>query len=92
MCFGHLVGLLIKAWSNERARSCDHRVIMKENKKRYSLGLFSFSNGMINVPEELVDDEHPILYKPFNHFEFMRFNQREAAKRFVCPIKAYCGV
>ncbi|CAB4272706.1 unnamed protein product [Prunus armeniaca] len=87
-----MAGDALMAWSNDRVRSCDHQVIMKENKTRYSLGLFSFNSGILEVPEELTDDQHPLLYKPFDHFGFLRFDQTPEAKKSECPIKAYCGV
>ncbi|XP_015868729.2 probable 2-oxoglutarate-dependent dioxygenase AOP1 [Ziziphus jujuba] len=87
-----LAGDVLMAWSNDRIPSCDHRVIMKENKIRYSLGLFSFNNGLIKVPEELVDDQFPLRYKPFNNFDYLRFTQAEESKKYGCAIKAYCGV
>ncbi|KAJ0007805.1 hypothetical protein Pint_29961 [Pistacia integerrima] len=34
-------------------------VIMKGEVDRYSLALFSFGNGLVEVPEQLVDDKHP---------------------------------
>lgn len=84
--------ICVQAWSNERIPSCEHQVIMKENKKRYSLGLFSFNSGMISVPQELVDDQHPLRYKPFNCFDYLRFTQTEESMNSKCAIKSYCGV
>ncbi|KAJ8755208.1 hypothetical protein K2173_019006 [Erythroxylum novogranatense] len=46
-----------------------HRVMINGNKERYSVGLFSYSHkGMVEVPEELVDDEHPLQFKPYNYY------------------------
>ena len=59
---------------------------------RYSIGLFSFVNGMIHVPEELIDDEYPLQYKPFDHFKFLHFYFMEGGAESACPIKAFCGV
>ena len=64
---------------------------MSGNEDRYSLGLFSFSSGFLQVPEELVDDEHPLKYKPFDHIGLLRFFKEDGNKS-KCPIKAYCGV
>lgn len=66
---------------------------MKENKVRYSTGLFTFIKGLVHVPKELVDDDHPLRYKPFDHFGYFRFFISEEAKKCTAPpIKAYCGI
>jgi hypothetical protein len=65
---------------------------MSGNEARYSLGLFSFSDGIVKVPEELVDDEHPLLYKPFDHLGLLHFFRTDEGYKSKCPIKAFCGV
>lgn len=55
-------------------------------------GFFSFINGMLHIPEGLVDEEHPPRYKPFDHFEFLRFDRTEEGQKSKCSIKDYCGV
>ncbi|XP_009339601.1 probable 2-oxoglutarate-dependent dioxygenase AOP1 [Pyrus x bretschneideri] len=87
-----LAGDAFMAWSNDRVPSCEHQIIMKENKTRYSLGLFSFKSGIIQVPEELIDEKHPLLYKPFDHFSFLDFGRTPEARNLLRTIKAYCGV
>lgn len=64
----------------------------KENTTRYSLGYFALIKGVIQTPEELVDDEHPLNYKPFDQFEFLRFDQSEEGQKSKSSIKDYCGV
>ncbi|MBA0779410.1 hypothetical protein Gotri_003664, partial [Gossypium trilobum] len=51
-----IAGDALMAWSNDRVLSPRHQVVMSGNIDRYSLGLFAFNNGTIQVPEELVDD------------------------------------
>ncbi|KAM2957842.1 hypothetical protein FF2_024769 [Malus domestica] len=87
-----LAGDAFMAWSNDRVPSCEHQVTMRENKTRYSLGLFSFKSGIIQVPEELIDEKHPLLYKPFDHFSFLDFGRTPEARNLLRSIKAYCGV
>jgi hypothetical protein len=62
-----------------------------EIKARYSMAQFAFSNGEIRVPEELVDEEHPLRYKPFDHPGLLLFF-RTAEDNSNSAIKAYCGV
>lgn len=59
---------------------------------RYSLGLFSFSSGVVDIPKELGDETQPLKYKPFDHFGFLHFNQSEEGKKSASSIKAYCGI
>ena len=82
----------VQAWSNDRIISPSHRVIMNGKIDRYSMGLFAFNNGIIQVPEELVDEEHPLMYKPLDHIGLLRFYRTEEGYKSKCPIKAYCGV
>ncbi|KAL5575747.1 hypothetical protein UlMin_017446 [Ulmus minor] len=86
-----LAGDIITAWSNGRVRGCEHQVIMKQDKDRYSLGLFCFINGVIEVPEELVDEKHPLQYKGIDNFEYLLFTKRKG-KISGKYIEAFCGV
>ncbi|KAF5737775.1 oxidoreductase family protein [Tripterygium wilfordii] len=85
-------GDALMAWSNDRIVSPSHRVIMNGKVDRYSMGLFSFNNGIIQVPEELVDEEHPLMYKPLDHIGLLRFFRTDEGYKTKCPIKAYCGI
>ncbi|XP_041018207.1 probable 2-oxoglutarate-dependent dioxygenase AOP1 [Juglans microcarpa x Juglans regia] len=88
-----MAGDALMAWSNDRIQSPKHRVVMmNENEARYSLALFSFSDGIIEVPKELVDDEHPLQYKPFNHRGLVDFFSKNTTHKDKFPIKSYCGV
>ncbi|KAF4399729.1 hypothetical protein G4B88_022812, partial [Cannabis sativa] len=62
-----LAGEGLMAWSNDRVRGCEHRVMLNDlmemkNKERYSVALFTFINGVVDVPKEFVDDEHPLQF------------------------------
>ncbi|EOY26957.1 2-oxoglutarate and Fe(II)-dependent oxygenase superfamily protein, putative [Theobroma cacao] len=67
-----MAGDAFLAWSNGRIQSPTHRVIMKAKKERYCLALFSFSGETIRTPEELVDEAHPLLFKPFDNMDLLR--------------------
>ncbi|XP_050386331.1 probable 2-oxoglutarate-dependent dioxygenase AOP1 [Argentina anserina] len=82
---------VFQAWSNDRIRACRHRVTLshiKEDGVRYSLGLFSLKQGITHIPKELVDDEHPLRYKPFDQIEYI---QAQAAG-VECTLKEFSGI
>ncbi|XP_061365092.1 probable 2-oxoglutarate-dependent dioxygenase AOP1 [Gastrolobium bilobum] len=87
-----LAGDAFKVWSNDRIRCCEHRVIISAKKVRYSMGLFSLGDKMVQTQEELVDEEHPRRYKPFDHYDYLRFYATKKALESECRIKAYCGI
>lgn len=62
----------MQAWSNGRIEAARHRVVMKGKKERYTFGLFSMpkEGAIIQVPNELVDIHHPLLYRPFIFSDF----------------------
>ncbi|GLJ05875.1 hypothetical protein SUGI_0027050 [Cryptomeria japonica] len=62
----------MKAWSNGRFRSAEHRVVYKGWKDRISIPYFvQFPpDKQITAPEELVDDDHPRRYRPFTFSQF----------------------
>jgi isopenicillin N synthase-like dioxygenase len=86
-----LAGDGLMAWSNGRVYSALHRVTMKGYEDKYTIALFAFASGMIETAEELVDDEHPLQFKPFNHYAYLHFCGGEGLKH-KNPIKVYCGI
>ncbi|KAL2243416.1 probable 2-oxoglutarate-dependent dioxygenase AOP1 [Sesamum indicum] len=88
-----MIGESFYAWTNGRLHPPYHRVMMRGDEARYSIGLFSVPKAgyIIKAPEELVDDEHPLLFKPFDHVEFLDFYYTEAGQRSPAALKAYCG-
>ncbi|KAK4719234.1 hypothetical protein R3W88_017572 [Solanum pinnatisectum] len=89
-----LIGDSLHAWTNGRIHAPFHRVITKGNEARYSIGLFTIPKAgyMIKAPKELVDEEHPLLYKPFTHLEFITFNYTKEGMKCEYALKTYCGV
>jgi len=71
---------------------CEHRVIISGKKERYSMGLFSLGGKVVETQEELVDEEHPRKYKPFDHYEYLRFYATKKALESKSRIKAFCGI
>ncbi|MCD7470129.1 hypothetical protein HAX54_009714 [Datura stramonium] len=90
-----MAGDAIMAWSNKRIKSPHHRVMMMEEKgARYSIAQFSFMEDsvMVETPKELIDEDHPLLFKPFNHLHYLDFFSKEENRRLECALKTYCGV
>ncbi|CAL5440439.1 unnamed protein product [Camellia sinensis] len=63
------------AWSNGRLHAAKHKVIMKGDKVRYSCALFLLpkEGATIEVPQELIDKDHPLRYRPFTYSDFVSF-------------------
>ncbi|KAK1418875.1 hypothetical protein QVD17_28024 [Tagetes erecta] len=80
------------AWSNGRIKSLRHRVVMKGKEDRYSIALFSFKKGIIQIPEELVNEQHPLRFKPFDHFKFLEFYAKGTKYADERAIELFCGI
>lgn len=89
-----MIGDTLHAWSNGRLHSPSHRVMMSGNEARYSTGLFSIPKGghIVKAPEELVDEEHPLLFKPYDHVEFLKYYYSEKGQRDQFSMRTFCGV
>jgi hypothetical protein len=59
---------------------------------RYSSILFSIpsENELVKAPEELIDENHPPLFVPFNHNEFTRFGASEKGAKADDMLDAFC--
>ncbi|TYI48399.1 hypothetical protein E1A91_D13G245800v1 [Gossypium mustelinum] len=80
--FVFVVGDPLKAWSNGRLKAVNHRVMMSGDKDRYSIATFAIpgEGTIIKAPKELIDEQHPQLYKDFNFMDFFRFAFSDRAK------------
>ncbi|KAL2653815.1 hypothetical protein R1flu_021943 [Riccia fluitans] len=68
------VGDLLEAWSNGRFQSAVHRVVVSTKQERVSWAFLMFPphSFVVEAPEQLIDDEHPHLFKPLNHVDMLR--------------------
>ncbi|KAH0970624.1 hypothetical protein GBA52_022780 [Prunus armeniaca] len=88
-CEGTLVvniGDMFQAWSNEKLRSSEHRVILKQPVNRFSLAYFwCFEDEkVIFAPDDVVGEENVRIYKPFVCLDYLKFresNERGSLKR-----------
>ncbi|EEF47046.1 probable 2-oxoglutarate-dependent dioxygenase AOP1 isoform X2 [Ricinus communis] len=70
-----IVGEALKVWSNGRLEAARHRVVINGKEDRYSCALFSMpkEESKIEVPCELVDKDHPLLYRPFIFSDYISY-------------------
>nr|GEZ91704.1 probable 2-oxoglutarate-dependent dioxygenase AOP1 [Tanacetum cinerariifolium] len=90
-----MAGDVCMAWSNGRIQAPYHKVMMQGNKERYSLVLSSFIRGhKIEVPKELIDEDHPLQFKAFDHYEYIQYVDSNTIQgiRVQDAIKSYCGI
>ncbi|KAL1292822.1 hypothetical protein HN51_053381 [Arachis hypogaea] len=89
-----MIGDALHSWSNGRLHSAFHRVMMSGNEARYSAGLFSIPNGgyLIKAPQEMVDDDHPLLFKPYDHVHFLNYYYSPQGQTDQFALRTYCGL
>ncbi|KAH0457441.1 hypothetical protein IEQ34_012756 [Dendrobium chrysotoxum] len=91
--FTVLIGEAFMAWTNRRFRARNHRVKLDGSSKRYSIifsSIPSRSDDMIQTMDELVDNKHPLVYKPFKYYDYLKFRFSNGEKEDT--LKSYCGV
>ncbi|EOY31392.1 Gibberellin 3-beta-dioxygenase, putative [Theobroma cacao] len=81
----------MKAWSNGRMKAAKHRVMMSGDRDRYSLGAFAIPlvGTIIKAPKELVNEEHPQVFKEFEFMDFLFYANSEEAKRIDSAEQIY---
>ncbi|XP_020098753.1 probable 2-oxoglutarate-dependent dioxygenase AOP1 isoform X1 [Ananas comosus] len=89
-----MAGNALRAWTNGRVYAPFHRVWMGGEETRYSVMLFSNpqKSQLVQAPEELVDENHPALFKPYDYNEYMRFCLSEEGAQIEDKLMAFCGV
>ncbi|KAI3756814.1 hypothetical protein L1987_56637 [Smallanthus sonchifolius] len=80
------------AWSNGRLRAPRHQVVMNGKENRYTIALSTFKNGTVEIPEELIDDEHPTRFKPFDHYKYLESFAKNPNYLDERAIISFCGV
>ncbi|KAJ0989642.1 hypothetical protein J5N97_007998 [Dioscorea zingiberensis] len=94
--FNVIVGESLQAWSNGRVNAPPHRVKMRNNnEKRHSIQFGSYFKDecIIQAPGELVDQDHPQVYKPFNYANYAKFLFSDGGwAENTDTLKAYCGL
>ena len=72
------VGDMIQVWSNEAYESVEHRVMVNSEKERFSIPFFLNPSHytMVEPLEELVNENNPAKYKPYNWGKFLVTRKR----------------
>ncbi|PSS20890.1 2-oxoglutarate-dependent dioxygenase AOP1 [Actinidia chinensis var. chinensis] len=86
-----LLGNVFEVWTNGLLHGVRHRVMMSGDKERYSYGCFSTPREGVTmeVPPELVDNDHPALYRPFIYSDFLAIHGRSPSFDIL---KTYAGI
>ncbi|KAJ8773981.1 hypothetical protein K2173_009412 [Erythroxylum novogranatense] len=88
-----IVGESLHAWTNCRLPSPYHRVMMTGDKARFSasFAIFPKEGYVIKAAEELVDEDHPLVLKPFDFFEYLKLLSLEVVNINESPLRVYFG-
>ncbi|XP_058730769.1 protein DMR6-LIKE OXYGENASE 1-like [Vicia villosa] len=67
------IGDIIQVWSNDEYESVEHRVVVNSERERFSIPFFFFPAHYTEVKplEELVNEENPSKYRPYNLGKFL---------------------
>ncbi|KAI4355067.1 hypothetical protein L6164_003879 [Bauhinia variegata] len=78
------IGDMLQAWSNDKLRSSEHRVVLKQPLNRFSLAFFwCFEDEkVISAPDEMVGEGKKRLYKPFVSLDYLQFRENNEKGRF----------
>ena len=63
----------MQARSNGRLYAPAHKVTISGDKDRHTFALFVLprEDQIVDAPRELIDDEHPAVFRPFMHGDFL---------------------
>lgn len=91
------IGDMMQAWSNDKLRSSEHRVVLKEPVNRFSLAFFwCFENEkVVLAPEEVVGEGNKKMYNSFVCSEYLKFrenNQRGRFEKVGYTVKDFAGI
>jgi isopenicillin N synthase-like dioxygenase len=81
--------------TNGRVKACLHRVRTPGNRERYSVMIGTIptkGSSMVRAIDELVDQEHPLMYNPCDPYEYCMFRYSEEGLKHKDTLKAFCGV
>lgn len=91
------VGDMLQAWSNDKFRSSEHRVVLKQPVNRLSLAFFwCFKDEkMIFAPDEVVGEGKMRFYQPFVCSDYLKFRENRVRGKFDkvgFTVKDFAGI
>jgi len=91
------IGDMLQAWSNDKLRSSEHRVVLKHTVERFSLAFFwCFEDEkVILAPDDVVGDGNKKKYKPFVCLDYLKFRENNERGRFEkvgFTVKDFAGI
>ncbi|XVE98545.1 hypothetical protein REPUB_Repub03eG0115100 [Reevesia pubescens] len=74
-----------------RMHAANHRVMFSGDKDRHSLGAFAVpvEGTIIKAPKEMVDEEHPQVFKDFDFVDFVNYANSEGSLRIDSAKKLF---
>lgn len=91
------IGDMLQAWSNDRLRSSEHRVVLNKPVNRFSLAFFWCfqDNKLVLAPDEVIGQERTRIYKPFVCSDYVKFRESDQKGRFEkvgFTVKDFAGI
>ncbi|XP_045790254.1 gibberellin 20-oxidase-like protein, partial [Trifolium pratense] len=91
------IGDMMQAWSNDKLRSSEHRVILKQSVNRFSLAFFwCFEDEkVIMAPNEVVGEGNKRVYDSFVCKDYVKFrenNQRGRFEKVGYTVRDFAGI
>lgn len=91
------IGDLLQAWSNEKLRSSEHRIVLKKPVNRLSLAFFwCFEDEkVIMAPNEVVGEGNARIYEPFVCSDYLKFRESSERGKFEkvgFTVKDFAGI
>ncbi|CAL1391463.1 unnamed protein product [Linum trigynum] len=91
-----LIGDALHVWLNSRVHCPKHKVTLCQlhDKMRYSFGLFTIPKPeyVIKAPEELIDEKHPLRFKPFAYQEYFALAYSKPGSKDGSILHAHYGI
>ena len=91
------VGDMLQAWSNEKLRSSEHRVVLKRPGNRFSLAFFwCFEDDkVVLAPDDVVGEGNERIYNPFVCLDYLKFRENNEKGKFEkvgFTVKHFAGI